>query len=158
MTGPSCLQNLKKLQKIGEILPVGRVIPDIILALAAKKRALLQAPPGAGKTTYVPLALLDQPWLGGKKILMLEPRRLAAKACAAHMAGMLGEPLGQTVGYQIRMERCINPSTRVEVITEGILTRRLQTDPSLAGVGLVIFDEFHERHLRSEERRVGKEC
>jgi ATP-dependent RNA helicase HrpB len=148
MTGQaSCLQ---KLQKIGETLPVGRVIPDIILALGARKRALLQAPPGAGKTTYVPLALLDQPWLGGKKILMLEPRRLAAKACAAHMAGTLGEPLGQTVGYQIRMERCIQPSTRVEVITEGILTRRLQTDPSLAGVGLVIFDEFHERHLHSD--------
>lgn len=151
MTGQtSGLLNLQKLQEIGETLPVGRVIPDIILALADKKRALLQAPPGAGKTTYVPLALLAQPWLGGKKILMLEPRRLAAKACAAHMAGMLGESLGQTVGYQIRMERCIYPSTRVEVITEGILTRRLQTDPSLAGVGLVIFDEFHERHLHSD--------
>ena len=141
---------LQKLQQIGKTLPVGRVIPDLVLALGASKRALLLAPPGAGKTTYVPLALLDQAWLSKKKILMLEPRRIAAKACAAHMAGLLGEPIGQTVGYQIRMERCITSATRVEVITEGILTRRLQTDPSLEGVGLVIFDEFHERHLHSD--------
>ncbi len=138
------------LEKAGENLPVGRVIPDLVLALASKKRAVLQAPPGAGKTTFVPLALLDQPWLKGKKIIMLEPRRLAAKACSAHMAGMLGEKPGQTIGYQIRMERCINPVTRIEVITEGILTRRIQTDPALKKVGLVIFDEFHERHIHSD--------
>lgn len=138
------------LQALGKDLPVALVIPDLIRALAFEKRAVLQAPPGAGKTTFVPLALLDQPWLAGKKIVMLEPRRLAAKACAAHMAGMLGETPGQTVGYQIRMERRIGPGTRIEVITEGILTRRIQTDPSLERVGLVIFDEFHERHIHSD--------
>ncbi len=138
------------LQALGKDLPVTLVIPDLIRALAVEKRAVLQAPPGAGKTTFVPLALLDQPWLSGKKIFMLEPRRLAAKACAAHMAGLLGEEPGQTVGYQIRMERRIGPGTRIEVITEGILTRRIQTDPSLEGVGLVIFDEFHERHIHSD--------
>jgi ATP-dependent helicase HrpB len=138
------------LQKAGEDLPVARVIPDLILALTSAKRAILKAPPGAGKTTFVPLALMDQPWLAGKKILMLEPRRLAAKACAGYMAGMLGEKPGRTIGYQIRMERCINPATRIEVITEGILTRRIQTDPSLENVGLVIFDEFHERHIHSD--------
>jgi len=143
-TGDFCLQEL------GKDLPVGVVIPDLIRALASEKRAVLQAPPGAGKTTFVPLALLAQPWLTGKKIVMLEPRRLAAKACAAHMAGMLGEQPGQTVGYQIRMERRIGPDTRIEVITEGILTRRIQADPSLKGVGLVIFDEFHERHIHSD--------
>lgn len=138
------------LQELGKDLPVRGVIPDLIRALASEKRAVLQAPPGAGKTTFVPLALLDQPWLAGKKIVILEPRRLAAKACAAHMAGMLGEQPGQTVGYQIRMERSIGPGTRIEVITEGILTRRIQSDPSLEGVGLVIFDEFHERHIHSD--------
>jgi ATP-dependent helicase HrpB len=138
------------LQTAGENLPVARVIPELVLALASDKRAVLQAPPGAGKTTFVPLALLDQPWLDGKKIVMLEPRRLAAKACAAYMAGMLGEKPGRTIGYQIRMERRIGPGTRIEVITEGILTRRIQTDPSLENVGLVIFDEFHERHIHSD--------
>jgi len=144
----NCLESC--LEKAGKNLPVVRVLPDIVLALASEKRAVLQAPPGAGKTTFVPLALLDQPWLDGKKIVMLEPRRLAAKACAVHMAGMLGEKPGQTIGYQIRMERCIGPGTRIEVITEGILTRRIQTDPSLEKVGLVIFDEFHERHIHSD--------
>lgn len=139
-----------ELKKAGEGLPVVQVIPELCQALADHKRAVLQAPPGAGKTTYVPLALLDQPWLGGKKIIMLEPRRLAAKACAAHMAGLLGEKPGQTIGYQIRMERCMGAETRIEIITEGILTRRLQTDPSLDQVGLVIFDEFHERHIHSD--------
>ncbi len=138
------------LQALGKDLPVTLAIPDLIRALAFEKRAVLQAPPGAGKTTFVPLALLDQPWLSGKKIVMLEPRRLAAKACAAHMAWMLGESPGQTVGYQIRMERRIGPDTRIEVITEGILTRRIQADPSLERVGLVIFDEFHERHIHSD--------
>jgi ATP-dependent helicase HrpB len=138
------------LQALGKDLPVTLVIPDLVRALTSERRAVLQAPPGAGKTTFVPLALLDQSWLGGKKILMLEPRRLAAKACAAHMARMLGEQPGQTVGYQIRMERCIGPGTRIEVITEGILTRRIQADPSLERVGLVIFDEFHERHIHSD--------
>ncbi|MBU3953094.1 MAG: DEAD/DEAH box helicase, partial [Proteobacteria bacterium] len=134
----------------GGDLPVAKVLPELALALATGQRAVLQAPPGAGKTTFVPLALLDQPWLEGKKIILLEPRRLAAKTCAARMSEMLGEPLGQTIGYQIRMERCITPATRIEVITEGILTRRIQNDPSLEGVGLVIFDEFHERHIHGD--------
>lgn len=138
------------LEKAGQGLPVVEVVPDLCQALAAHKRAVLQAPPGAGKTTFVPLALLDQPWLGKKKIILLEPRRLAAKACAAHMAGLLGEKPGQTIGYQIRMERCRGPHTRIEIITEGILTRRLQSDPSLEQAGLVIFDEFHERHIHSD--------
>ncbi len=138
------------LSKAGESLPVARIIPELCHALASHKRAVLQAPPGAGKTTFVPLALLDQPWLGRKKIIMLEPRRLAAKACAAHMASMLGEKPGQTIGYQIRMERCISRETRIEVITEGILTRQIQSDPSLEKAGLVIFDEFHERHIHSD--------
>ncbi|MBU0970957.1 MAG: ATP-dependent helicase HrpB [Proteobacteria bacterium] len=134
----------------GQCLPVAKVLPELALALAEGQRAVLQAPPGAGKTTLVPLALLDQSWLGGKKIILLEPRRLAAKTCAARMAEMLGEPLGRTIGYQIRMERCITPATRIEVVTEGILTRRIQNDPSLEGVGLVIFDEFHERHIHGD--------
>ena len=138
------------LLKAGENLPVARIIPELCQALTSNKRAVLQAPPGAGKTTFVPLALLDQPWLGKKKIIMLEPRRLAVRACAAHMASMLGEKPGQTIGYQIRMERCISQDTRIEVITEGILTRQIQSDPSLEKAGLVIFDEFHERHIHSD--------
>jgi ATP-dependent helicase HrpB len=138
------------LQKAGDRLPVTQIIPELCHALASNKRAVLQAPPGAGKTTFVPMALLDQPWLGNKKIIMLEPRRLAAKACAIYMAAMLGEKPGQTIGYQIRMERCISPDTRIEVITEGILTQRIQSDPSLEQAGLVIFDEFHERHIHSD--------
>jgi len=138
------------LLKAGENLPVSRIIPELCQALASHKRAVLQAPPGAGKTTFVPLVLLDQLWLHRKKIIMLEPRRLAAKACAAYMASMLGEKPGQTIGYQIRMERRISKDTRIEVITEGILTRRIQSDPSLEKAGLVIFDEFHERHIHSD--------
>lgn len=98
----------------------------------------------------MPLALLDDPWLPGKKILMLEPRRLAARAAAARMAALLGEAVGETVGYRVRFEHKVSARTRIEVVTEGILTRRLQSDPELSGVGLVIFDEFHERHLHSD--------
>ncbi len=116
-------------------------------ALAVDTHAVLQAPPGAGKTTLVPLRLLEEPWLGEQRIVMLEPRRLATRAAARRMASMLGESVGQTVGFRTRDERQVGPATRVEVVTEGILTRRLQHDPSLAGVGLVIFDEFHERSL-----------
>jgi ATP-dependent helicase HrpB len=111
---------------------------------------VLQAPPGAGKTTRVPLALLEESWLAGQTILLLEPRRLAARAAAARMASLLGEAVGQTVGYRIRFERQISRQTRIEVLTEGILTRRLQRDPALDGVGLVIFDEFHERGLHAD--------
>ena len=131
-------------------LPIEQAIPDIRRHLADNSNLVLQAPPGAGKTTRVPLALLDQPWLGDSKIVMLEPRRLAARAAAARMAQTLGESVGQTVGYRIRMDNSTGPATRIEVVTEGVLTRMLQDDPSLAGIGLVIFDEFHERSLNAD--------
>src|SRR5690606_8069986 len=111
---------------------------------------VLQAPPGAGKTTLVPLALLDARWLAGQKIILLEPRRLAARAAAERLAQLLDEPVGQTVGYRIRLESRISAATRIEVVTEGILQRLLQADPELPGVGLVIFDEFHERSLDAD--------
>lgn len=111
---------------------------------------MLQAPPGAGKTTLVPLALLEEPWLRDQSILILEPRRLAARAAAARMSQLRGEAVGETVGYRIRFESRVSARTRIEVLTEGILTRRLQRDPALEGVGLVIFDEFHERHLHAD--------
>jgi ATP-dependent helicase HrpB len=110
----------------------------------------LAAPPGSGKTTVVPLALLAEPWLAGKKILILEPRRLAARAAASRMATLLAEPVGRTVGYRIRFERAIGAETRIEVLTEGILTRRLQTDAGLADTGLIVFDEFHERSIHAD--------
>lgn len=131
-------------------LPIETVLPEIIQALAGAPGLVLQAPPGAGKTTRVPLALLDQTWLKGGRIIMLEPRRLAARAAAARMAETLGEPVGATVGYRIRFEAKVSAATRIEVVTEGILTRMLQDDPSLAGVALVIFDEFHERSLNAD--------
>ncbi|HOW63294.1 MAG TPA: DEAD/DEAH box helicase, partial [Candidatus Contendobacter sp.] len=126
-------------------LPIEAALPAIRTALGQFTALVLQAPPGAGKTTRVPLALLDEPWLAGRTILLLEPRRLAARAAAARMASLLGESVGQTVGYRIRFEHQVSRQTRIEVLTEGILTRRLQRDPALDGVGLVIFDEFHER-------------
>ena len=109
---------------------------------------VLEAPPGAGKTTVVPLALLDAPWLAGQKILMLEPRRIAARSAATYMARQLGEEPGGRVGYRIRFEA--RPGKRIEVLTEGILTRLIQDDPMLDGVGCLIFDEFHERHLATD--------
>ena len=131
-------------------LPIDEVLPALRLALAERHEAVLEAPPGAGKTTRVPLALLNEPWLAGQKILMLEPRRLAARAAAERLASELGEKVGETVGYRIRLDSKVGPSTRIEVVTEGILTRRLQHDPALEGVGLVIFDEFHERSLDAD--------
>lgn len=131
-------------------LPIDETLPDLRRALAAHPSAVLTAPPGSGKTTLVPLALLDEPWLAGRSILMLEPRRLAARLSAQRMADLLGERPGQRVGYRIRRESCVGRETRVEVVTEGILTRRLQGDPELKGVGLVIFDEFHERNLQAD--------
>ncbi|AKH21993.1 ATP-dependent helicase HrpB [Sedimenticola thiotaurini] len=131
-------------------LPVTRLLPELCQTLAEERAAVVAAPPGSGKTTLIPLALLDQPWLAGKKIIMLEPRRLATRAAARRMAQLCGETVGDRVGYQVRFEREISPSTRIEVVTEGILTRRLQQDPELAGVGLVIFDEFHERSLHAD--------
>jgi len=131
-------------------LPVDVTIPELQNALESSPAVVLEAPPGAGKTTRVPLALLEQPWLQGKSILMLEPRRLAARGAAGYMAECLGEECGETVGYRVRFDRRVSAGTRIEVITEGILTRRLQQDPELNGVGLVIFDEFHERNLHSD--------
>ncbi len=131
-------------------LPIEEAIPTLRAALATGHAALLTAQPGAGKTTRVPLALLDQPWLAGQKLVLLEPRRLAARAAAAYMAATLHEPVGRTVGYRIRHDTKVGPDTRIEVVTEGILTRLLQHDPSLAGYGLVIFDEFHERSLQAD--------
>jgi ATP-dependent helicase HrpB len=127
--------------------PVDAVIPRLSAALAQGPAALLVAEPGAGKTTRVPLLLREAPWLQVRKIVMLEPRRLAARAAAHRMADTLGEEIGGTVGYAVRLDRKVSSRTRIEVVTEGILTRRLQTDPELAGVGLLIFDEFHERSL-----------
>ncbi|MCU0591605.1 MAG: DEAD/DEAH box helicase, partial [Desulfobacterales bacterium] len=131
-------------------LPIDAILDELRAALRSERGAVLQAPPGAGKTTRVPLALLGEPWLQGRKIVMLEPRRLAARAAARHMAELLGESVGATVGYRVRMDTQVGRATRIEVVTEGVLTRMLQSDPGLSGVGLVIFDEFHERHLESD--------
>ncbi|MDE2150471.1 MAG: ATP-dependent helicase HrpB [Gammaproteobacteria bacterium] len=131
-------------------LPVAECLPALRQALAAGGCAVLCAPPGAGKSTLLPLALLDEPWLAGRRMLMLEPRRLAARVVAARMAGLLGERIGRRVGYQVRFERRIGAQTRIEVLTEGLLTRRLQADAGLPGVGLLIFDEFHERSLHAD--------
>ena len=131
-------------------LPIDEVLPALLRALASRSAAVLQAPPGAGKTTRVPLALREVPWLAGQRIVMLEPRRLAARAAARRMAAALGESVGDTVGFRVRGESRAGPRTRVEVVTEGVLTRMLQGDPTLEGVGLVIFDEFHERHLQGD--------
>ena len=131
-------------------LPIEEAIPALRERLATGRSVLLTAQPGAGKTTRVPLALLDEPWLAGQKLIMLEPRRLAARAAATYMAASLTEPLGHTIGYRIRHESRVSTATRIEVVTEGVLTRLLQHDPSLAGYGLVIFDEFHERSLHAD--------
>ncbi|MEH6577712.1 MAG: ATP-dependent helicase HrpB [Amphritea sp.] len=131
-------------------LPVFAILDQLKAALHNHDEVVLQAPPGAGKTTTVPIALLQEAWLGNQKILMLEPRRLAARAAAERMAFLLGEKVGETVGYRIRLDSKVGPKTRIEVITEGILTRMLQQDPSLEGIGLVIFDEFHERSLDAD--------
>ena len=127
--------------------PVDGVIPQLSEALTLGSAAILVAEPGAGKTTRVPLKLLESSWLASKKIVMLEPRRLAARAAAKRMAETLGEEIGATVGYTVRLDRKVSSKTRIEVVTEGILTRRLQNDPELKDTGLVIFDEFHERSL-----------
>jgi ATP-dependent helicase HrpB len=131
-------------------LPVDTVLPQLLQALADSPGAVLQAPPGSGKTSRVPLALLNAPFLQGKSLVMLEPRRLAAVNAATWLARSVGEPVGATVGYSIRFQRQVSKATRLEVVTEGLLTRRLQTDPGLDGVGLVIFDEFHERSLQAD--------
>ncbi|MFZ1429454.1 MAG: ATP-dependent helicase HrpB [Geminicoccaceae bacterium] len=131
-------------------LPMEVALPELRQALVRQPSAVLEAPPGAGKTTLVPLHLLAEPWLAGQRILMLEPRRLAARAAATRMAQLLGEEVGGTVGYAMRFDRRISRHTRIEVVTEGLLTRRLQRDPALEPYGLVIFDEFHERSLDAD--------
>jgi ATP-dependent helicase HrpB len=128
-------------------LPIVEVLPELQTTLAQNTTVLLSAPPGAGKSTLVPLELLEAAWLGDQKIIMLEPRRLAAKTVAMRMADLLGESVGETVGYRIRFENRTSSKTKIEVVTEGILTRMLQSDNSLEGVGIVIFDEFHERSI-----------
>jgi ATP-dependent helicase HrpB len=133
-----------------ENLPVQKILPQLEQALADKGTAVLTAPPGSGKTTLVPLALKDAPWLKGRKILLLEPRRIAARLAAEYMSKLCKEEAGNTVGYQIRFDHRVSTHTRVEVVTEGILCRRLQQDPELSDIGLVIFDEFHERSLHSD--------
>jgi len=130
--------------------PIAALLPELRRSLAMHPRLVLEAPPGAGKTTQVPLALRDAEWLQGRSIVMLEPRRVAARAAAGFMAHQLGEEPGGTVGYRIRFEQKVSSRTRIEVVTEGILTRMLQDDPLLEGVGALLFDEFHERHLASD--------
>ena len=129
------------------MFPVEKVIDEIRGHLAANRDVVLTAPPGSGKTTCVPLALMDEPWLEGRKILMLEPRRIAARNCARYIAAKRGESVGESVGYQVRLERKVSAATRLEIVTEGLLTQRLLSDPELSDVGLVVFDEFHERSL-----------
>jgi len=131
-------------------LPITHVLPEVKEKLQQHQRLILQAPPGAGKTTALPLALLDEPWLEGKQIIMLEPRRLAVRSSAARMAELLGEKVGQRVGYQIKMESVQSKETKILIVTEGILTRKLQSDPSLENAALIIFDEFHERSLHAD--------
>lgn len=131
-------------------LPVLDILPDLRKVLSKERTVILQAPPGAGKSTVLPLELIHEPWLLGKKILMLEPRRLAAKSVATRMASQLEEAAGQSIGYRVRFETKVSSKTRIEVLTEGILTRILQNNNSLDDVGLLIFDEFHERSLQSD--------
>ena len=131
--------------------PILDVLPALRAALQAHRNAVLEAPPGAGKSTVVPLALLDEPWLGAdKRIVLLQPRRIAARAVARRLSQLAGSEPGQLVGYRTRLETRVSAATRIEVVTEGILARRLQGDPALEDVGCVIFDEFHERNLQSD--------
>ena len=141
---------MASLPALAATLPIAHVLPELRAVLAASACAVLQAPPGAGKTTGVPLALLDEPWLQGRRLLMLEPRRLAARAAARRMAAVLGELAGDTVGFRVRGESRVSASTRIEVVTEGVLTRMLLDDPTLDRVGALLFDEFHERSLNAD--------
>jgi ATP-dependent helicase HrpB len=131
-------------------LPIDEALPSLLQTLETHSNAVLVAPPGAGKTTRVPLALLTQPWLKNQKILVLEPRRLAARRAATRMAANLNEKLGETVGMRARLNSNIGPNTRIEVITEGVFTRMILDDPALTGIGAVLFDEFHERSLDAD--------
>ena len=128
-------------------LPIDGVLPALLQVLDGGRNAVLQAPPGAGKTTRVPLALLDAAWLGKGRIIVLEPRRLAARAAARRMAMLLAEEVGETVGYRVRLDSRVGRDSRIIVVTDGVFTRMIQDDPSLPGVGAVLFDEIHERSL-----------
>jgi ATP-dependent helicase HrpB len=131
-------------------LPINDILPELLAVLAVSPAAVLTAEPGSGKTTIAPLALLDQPWLADRKIIILEPRRLAARAAAARLSELVGDKVGNTIGYRVRFDSKVSRATRIEVVTEGILIRMLQNDPALCGTGLVIFDEFHERSLQGD--------
>lgn len=131
-------------------LPIETILTELRETLASRNQVILTAPPSAGKTTRVPLALRDESWLAGRKIIMLEPRRIAARSAARYMARQLGEVVGQRVGYRVRMDTKVSAATRIEVVTEGILVRMLQHDPEMAETGIIIFDEFHERNLDSD--------
>lgn len=131
-------------------LPVAEIIPDLQKLLKQENTVIVSAPPGAGKSTLIPLTLMEEEWLNNKKIIMLEPRRLAARSIAIRMTELLNEEVGKTVGYRVRFDNCISSQTKIEVVTEGILTRMLQSDNALEKVGLVIFDEFHERNLQAD--------
>lgn len=139
-----------RLRAFDSPLPIDAALPGLLAALAARNCAVLVAPPGAGKTTRVPLALLDEPWVGDRKIIMLEPRRVAARASAERMARTLGESVGETVGYRVRFGTKVSRRTRIEVVTEGIFTRQILDDAELKGVAAVLFDEFHERSLDAD--------
>src|SRR3990167_1553004 len=132
------------------MLPLEETLPRLGATLADSVNVVLVAPPGAGKTTRVPLALKDEPWTEGRKLIVLEPRRLAARAAAARMAKTLGEAVGETVGFRVRLQSKVSARTRVEVVTEGVFTRMIQDDPALDGVAAVLFDEFHERSLDAD--------
>ena len=142
--------NLTMIPSIAAALPVAEALPALLAALEARPNAILVAPPGAGKTTTVPLALFSASWRRDARIVMLEPRRLAARAAATRMASLLGQAVGQTVGFRTRLESAVSTATRIEVVTEGLLVRRLQSDPGLAGTAAVIFDEVHERSLDAD--------
>ena len=137
-------------------LPIHDVLDEILTSLERQHELVIEAPPGAGKTTIVPLALLGAGWLAGRRILVLEPRRLAARAAAHRMAELINEPVGMTVGYRMRLDTKVSASTRIEVVTEGVLTRVLLSDPSLADVGVILFDEFHERSLDADVGQIGR--
>ena len=131
-------------------LPIDEALAPLAAALRSGKSAVVVAPPGAGKSTVVPLALLEEPWVRGKRIVMLEPRRLATRAVAERMAATLGERVGDTVGFRMRLETRVGKRTRIEVVTEGVFTRMLQSDPALDGIAAVLFDEYHERSLHAD--------
>ncbi len=131
-------------------LPIDDALPQLRAALGRRTSAVLVAPPGAGKTTRAPLALLDEPWALGKRLILLEPRRLAARAAAARMAATLSEKVGETIGLRVRLQSLVSKRTRIEVVTEGVFTRQILDDPALEGVAAVLFDEFHERSLDAD--------